>query len=68
MTTEEAQKAYPILKFFEFSHLPPNLAEIALVFAAVAQTMAEQAPQSAEVVAGLRKLLEAKDCFVRGAL
>lgn len=34
----------------------------------VAETMAEELPQCAETSAGLRKLLEAKDSFVRAAL
>jgi hypothetical protein len=30
--------------------------------------MADTLPEGAELTAGLRKLLEAKDCFVRSAL
>lgn len=57
-------KRYPILRFFEYSHLPDNLQEVSAPFAALALRMA-QAERNAETSAGLRKLLEAKDCAVR---
>jgi hypothetical protein len=60
--------SYPILDFFKYDHLPPKLQEISKPFATVAETLATSLPRSAEVSAGLRKLLEAKDCFVRAAL
>lgn len=56
-----------ILKFFEFDHLPPRLQEIARPFKELAHSMAAQL-EGAELTAGLRKLLEAKDCMVRAAL
>ena len=62
----EAAKRYPILQFFAFSPLPKNLQRIAEPFADLAFEMA-QAPGNAETSAGLRKLLEAKDCAVRAA-
>lgn len=58
---------YPILRYFEYSHLPERLQNVSRPFALLAQTMAEL-PPGAEVSAGLRKLLEAKDCAVRAAL
>jgi hypothetical protein len=60
--------SYPILAYFRYEHLPPRLQEISEPFSDLAHGMATQLPQSAEVAAGLRKLLEAKDCFVRAAL
>jgi hypothetical protein len=36
--------------------------------AALAKTMVEGLPDGPELSAGLRKLLEAKDCFVRAAV
>jgi|DEB0MinimDraft_6_1074348.scaffolds.fasta_scaffold30804_2 hypothetical protein len=57
-----------ILKFFEWGHLPPHLQEVSRPFAHLAHDMADKFPPSAELVAGLRKLLEAKDCMVRAAL
>ncbi len=59
---------YPILKFFKYEHLPTHLQERSKPFADLANQMAETLPGGPEVSAGLRKLLEAKDCFVRAAL
>lgn len=59
--------AAPILKFFAFGHLPPELKVVSKHFHDVAYAM-DELPDSAEKSAGLRKLLEAKDCFVRAAL
>jgi len=58
----------PILQFFEYQHLPKHLMEISKPFCEIAQSMAKTLPMSAELSAGLRKLLEAKDCFVRAKL
>lgn len=57
-----------ILSHFSYDHLPDNLAEISSACAELAHQMAERLPVDAETTAGLRKLLEAKDCFVRAAL
>jgi hypothetical protein len=56
-----------ILKHFEYEHLPPNLQEASKPFCELARKYAEVAPDDPETTAGLRKLLEAKDCFVRAA-
>lgn len=64
---EVAAESYPIVAFFSYKHLPEHLQEISAPFAQLAVTMAE-APRNAETSAGLRKLLEAKDCAVRAAL
>lgn len=58
----------PILKYFEYVHLPPHLQEVSKSICEVAKQVDEQLPQCAETSAGLRKLLEAKDCFVRAKL
>lgn len=58
----------PIMKYFEFSHLPPPLAAVSGSVYALACEMEQNLPNCAEKSAGLRKLLEAKDCFVRAAL
>lgn len=57
-----------LLKYFEYQHLPPHLQEISAPICALAKTMAGALPESAETTVGLRKLLEAKDCFVRARL
>ena len=58
----------PILKYFEFAHLPAKLQEISEPLCNVAQAMESVLPDGPEKSAGLRKLLEAKDCFVRAKL
>ena len=58
----------PILKFFNCSHLPPRLQATSEPFYNLAHEMNGMLPDSAEKFAGLRKLLEAKDCFVRAAM
>lgn len=65
---DEAKAAFPILRFFECQHLPEHLQQVSLSFWSLAWTMARGLPICAETSAGLRKLLEAKDCFVRAAL
>ena len=57
-----------MLQWFQYTHLPEPLQEVAAHCAELAKTMDSMLPESAEKTAGLRKLLEAKDCFVRAAL
>lgn len=57
-----------LMKFFKYDHLPEHLQEPSKSCAALAQTMDESLDESAEKTVGLRKLLEAKDCFVRAKL
>lgn len=57
-----------VLQFFTYAHLPNHLRGISKMCAAMAYDMARDLPQSPELTTGLRKLLEAKDCFVRAAL
>lgn len=56
-----------LLKFFVYDHLPANLQEISAPFSELANSMANRL-DGPELTAGLRKLLEAKDCMVRAAL
>ena len=58
----------PIMKYFQFSHLPEKLQAISGDVYALACSMEAQLPDGPEKSAGLRKLLEAKDCFVRAKL
>ena len=58
----------PILKFFEYSHLNKDLQGVSLHFRTLAHQLSAELPDCAEKSAGLRKLLEAKDCCVRAAL
>ena len=56
-----------ILAYFEHGHLPPRQSQIASHFRSLARFMAENL-EGPELTAGLRKLLEAKDCCVRASL
>ena len=55
-------------QYFTFAHLPKHLQTVAQPIAELAKLMNEALPDGAEKSAGMRKLLEAKDCFVRAAL
>lgn len=59
----------PILRYFTFDHLPAApLREVSSRFADLALDLDAMLPDGPEKSAGLRKLLEAKDCAVRAAL
>jgi hypothetical protein len=60
--------ATPIMAYFKYEHLPAKLQVISAPICELASTMNNSLPDSAEKTAGLRKLLEAKDCFVRANL
>lgn len=57
-----------MMQFFAYAHLPPHLQEISKPFGELAQHIVDTLPSNAERTAGLRKLLEAKDCIVRAKL
>lgn len=57
-----------LLQYFDYEHLPENLQKVSKPVGDLARQMAEQVPTGPELTTGLRKLLEAKDCFVRAAL
>ncbi len=56
------------IKFFSYEHLPEKLQEVSKPIGELAKLMEETLPDGAEKSAGMRKLLEAKDCFVRAKL
>lgn len=57
-----------LLRHFEYDHLPAHLQIVSKPFGVLAEHMVETLPEVPELTAGLRKLLEAKDCMVRAAL
>lgn len=57
-----------IMRYFEYEHLPVELQPVSMACEQLARSMDQLLIDSAEKTAGLRKLLEAKDCFVRAAL
>jgi len=57
-----------LLRFFTYEHLPPDLRPVSQACADLATWMQATLPDGPEKTTGLRKLLEAKDAFVRAAL
>ncbi|NGO69297.1 hypothetical protein [Streptomyces boncukensis] len=57
-----------LLRCFEYGHLPGRLQAVSEPCHGLAHEMTAALPDGPELTAGLRKLLEAKDCFVRAAL
>ncbi len=59
-----------ILKYFEYQHLPQHLQAVSAPICQLAHDMVSSpsALDGPELTAGLRKLLEARDCFVRAAV
>lgn len=58
----------PILRFFEYAHLPAHLQDRSKPFGGLAEHIVATLPRNAERSVALRKLLEAKDAAVRAAL
>ena len=56
------------IKYFAYAHLPPKLQTVSKPIGDLAQTLEALLPDGPEKSAAMRKLLEAKDCFVRAAL
>ena len=56
------------IQFFSYEHLPKNLQDVSKACFDLAHQMENTLPDGAEKSAGMRKLLEAKDCFVRALL
>lgn len=54
-----------ITRFFEYNHFPEPLHTLAYQCASLKDIMLANIEDDPELVVGLRKLLEAKDCFVR---
>ncbi len=57
-----------MLKWFRYAHLPAALQEVSRPFSELADALCAKLPPGPERTAGLRKLLEAKDCFVRASM
>ncbi len=58
----------PIMRYFAYSHLPEKLQAVSRPIGELAAQMDATLLDSPEKTAGLRKLLESKDCFVRAML
>jgi hypothetical protein len=58
-----------VFRYFTYDHLPVGpLRDTSQDCAQLAENLIAALPDGPELTAGLRKLLEAKDCFVRAAL
>jgi len=57
-----------MIKYFEYGHLPEHLQAVSKPLGDLAQQMEQELPDGPEKSAGMRKLLEAKDCFVRAKI
>lgn len=57
-----------LAKYFAYDHLPERLQAVSRPCGELAEAMIAALPDGPELTTGLRKLLEAKDCFVRAAL
>lgn len=66
--TTETVYTNPIMKYFAYEHLPESLQAISKPIGELAKHMDSILPDGPEKSAGLRKLLEAKDCLVRANL
>lgn len=58
----------PILRYFDYEHLPVHLASVSKPFRDLALRVERTLPPGAEKATALRKLLEGKDAAVRAAL
>lgn len=58
----------PIIRFFEYRHLPEELAKVSFNFHELAKGIIRNLPKNAERDEALRKLLESKDCAVRAKM
>lgn len=66
---EDIPKDHPTLRYFAWKHLGnPTAQDVSRECADLAVKLAAFLPDNQEKSAGLRKLLEAKDCFVRSSL
>lgn len=55
----------PILQFFAYEHLPPELRAASELFSELANRLVDEFPRNPERTVALRKLLESKDAAVR---
>lgn len=63
-----AASSNQIMQFFAYAHLPAHLQSVSKLVGLLAQQMDSILPDGAEKSSGMRKLLEAKDCFVRSLM
>lgn len=57
-----------LMKFFEYSHLPPHLQAVSKPYCELAEWVVNNLREGPERTVALRKLLESKDCAVRARI
>lgn len=58
-----------VIRYFSYEHLPEGkMREVSQLCCDLAFIMEKELPDGPEKSAGMRKLLEAKDCFVRSVI
>ncbi len=57
-----------VVRWFDNEHQAADLQAVSGPYKELANTLLAQLPDSPELTAGLRKLLESKDCAVRAAV
>lgn len=57
-----------LLKWLRHDHLPPQLQDVVKPIDALARSLDATLAEGPEKTAGMRKLIEAKDCFVRARI
>jgi hypothetical protein len=62
---QPAPETRELIEYFDWAHLTGTLQSVSRPCGNLADHMVEELPDGPELRAGLRKLLEAKDCFVR---
>lgn len=73
MTAIDASNRHPatqqVTRWFDYEHLPAGTPRhVSAMCAAMAGELLREIEDGPELTAGLRKLLEAKDCLVRAAI
>ena len=66
--TDRDPETQHLATLFAYEHLKPRLRGVSELCHYLAAHMIAALPDGPELTAGLRKLVEAKDCFVRAAL
>lgn len=66
--TDRHPATQQIARWFEYRHLTGQALATSKRFHDFAEQLIEALPDGPELTAGLRKLLEAKDCAVRAAI
>jgi hypothetical protein len=62
------EKPAHILRHFDYDYMSGPLRDIAEPFKVMAIELDKRLPECAEKSAGLRKLLEARECFIRAKM